>query len=274
MALVLYLLLASTVELGRLVFTAQATQNVARVAARELALVPLPPDASFEDALADPRVQQFVYDESFTVIDLDAIGAGSLDEFFATLPTVNQAMRPLMIFDQVTVGGAERRLLRMPGALVVDTAGGGNSGLMVAVPKVVARGADGGETIEWRRVLEELRPDLDDPLSGPFAVDPIDLGSGVVALRVNVPYQAAMLSGYQSGSDPLEPNLDNVIEADDSSVTAVNAAPGGLAGGSSRFTTYAGPYGLGTQYAMSKTVRPFRRMVTSQSIFRRELFEE
>ena len=36
--------------------------------------------------------------------------------------------------------------------------------------------------------------------------------------------------------------------------------------------TYAGPNGLGIQFAATKNVRPFRRLMSAQAIYRREVF--
>ena len=55
-SLVLYLLLAGAIEFGRLMFDANALQDVARVAARELAVAPVRAEATFDYALrATPR---------------------------------------------------------------------------------------------------------------------------------------------------------------------------------------------------------------------------
>src|SRR5918995_3063485 len=51
-SLVLYLLLAGVIEFGRLMFDANALQDVARVAARELAVAPVRADATFDYALS------------------------------------------------------------------------------------------------------------------------------------------------------------------------------------------------------------------------------
>ena len=100
---------------------------------------------------------------------------------------------------------------------------------------------------------------------------------GVAAIRVNYPYQAAMLSGFRSTppttTDPFPANITNPILADDGAVQENNAPPGGLLddGG---VGPYAGPYGLGRQLALAgRVVRPFRRLVSAQAIQRREVFE-
>lgn len=282
-ALVFYLLLAGIAELGRMILTAQMAQNAARVAARELALAPLPALVTFEEALQDPVVRATIYDPQFLVIDLDLLpqvdpndpnsSSVSLDDFFATLPLVNQALRPAMVFDDVSIGGGpQRRLLRMPGALLQSFEDPGQ--LTVAIPRVVVRSEEGAETIEWVDVLEEVRP-LPDPGSGSFSV----LNDGVVSIRVNVPYQSAMFSGFRRSPPSAEgeptPNLNRPILALDGEVVETNAAPGNLldvASGSSQ--VYAGPYGLGRHFALGEDVRPFRKLVGGQAVFRREVFAE
>ncbi|MBK6941907.1 MAG: pilus assembly protein [Planctomycetes bacterium] len=253
--LLLSVLLAATVELGKAVYFAQAAQNAARVAARELALAPLPPQATFDEALAT------VFDPALLYVDLDAT---SIDAAFANAPALNHALKPLMIFDRVTVGGSTHEVLRYPGAVWVRS-GGVNT---VKVPLVVSRGADGVETIELRDVVEAI-PGI------AYAVDPSAPNtSGIAAVRVHVPFQAAALSGFQANAaGPFEPNLDGAIVADDAGVT-VSSAPGdgALAGAGSELPTYAGPYGLGRQYALGKELRPFRKLITGQSLFRREVF--
>jgi len=293
-ALVLYVLLAGGIEIGRAVFSAQILQDVARVAAREIALTRLPAAASFEDALANCAVRRRVFDERFLVVDLDIVN--DLDAYFARMPIVNQMLRPLMIYDRPIVQGARRNLLRYPGALLFadesDPCGFGQFGraeFTVGVPMVVARDNRGHETVRWVPVIEEVRPDPEDRRSGPFSVNgpgvTVDSRGnqvhGVVALRINYPYQAAMLSGFrQSPKGPFEPNMKFVNQADDGDVIEENAAPGRKAmrpvmeslerqeGG-----TYSGPYGLGRQMVLGTEVRPFRKLISAQAVFRREVFE-
>lgn len=267
--LILYLLVAVTIDFGRLFFTANTVQDAARTAARELAVIPLPAEMTLEQALADPEARKRVFQPEHLVIDLDAIPGGrSLDEFLDTLPVLNQAIRPLMIFEKV--GG--RRLLRYPGALIKDPRT--PSGLTVGIPYVVGRSSDGVETIRWVPIIEEIKnPNF--PGVSPFRLDtPAAMPQrGLVAIRINYPYQASMLSAYrESPNGPLEPNLSRPIRADDASVSSVNAPPGALAGGSD-VGPYAGAYGLGRFYALGKEVRPVRKLLSAQAIFRREVFE-
>jgi hypothetical protein len=272
-SLVLYLLIAASIELGRAVFFAQAAQDAARVAAREFALTPLPATMTFDDALADPNVKAKIYDADLLVIDLDALPPGlPLDQFFATLPIVNRALRPVMIYERVTLGGSDRNLLRFPGALL--TSATSPTGLTVGIPQVVARAADGTETIQWVNVVEEVRSDPADPTTGPFSVVSTGPDQGLVALRINVPFQAAALSGFMRGNGgAFDPNIGNAIVANDGGVSEINNAPGGLLDVPTSAPMYAGPFGLGEQLAFGKTVRPFRKLVTAQALFRREVFE-
>jgi hypothetical protein len=261
--LLLYLLIAGTVEMGRAVFYAQAAQSAARVAARELSLLPLTTTTTLPQALGLTAVKQNIYDPAKLVIDLDALPPGqALDDLFETLPLVNQALRPLMVFDEIEVGGSKKRLLRYPGALWQLPDGT----LTVKIPRVDDRGANGVETITLLDVVEEIAP-------GTFAMNPNVAKSGVAGVRINVPYQAGMLSGYQQNpAGPYAPNLAFAIEADDGAVTVTSPPPGTAVGGASTTGVYGGPHGLGQLLAYGKEVRPFRKLVTAQSIYRREVF--
>lgn len=263
-SLALYLLLAFILDFGRLMFTAQAVQAAARVAARELALVPLPGTADFATALQDPAVRANVYDPSRLVIPVptdDAVFQATL----ATLPVVNKALVPLMIHE--TIG--ETEYLRYPGALLNDGAGG----FTVGIPRVVARDAQGVETIEWVAPIEEIRPNPVDPATGPFSLASTGPQQGLVAIRINYPYQAAALVGYRQGPEgPFEPGGAPIL-ADDAGVVQLNALPAGQStvlppGG---MGVYGGTYGLGGHLNWLEPKRPFRKLLTAQAIFRREV---
>jgi hypothetical protein len=144
------------------------------------------------------------------------------------------------------------------------------AGYRVKIP-VVSYSADGAETIvSWLDVVEPI-----DAANDPFSVTatvPSGL-SGVVALRINYPFQSASMSGFQPRSDPLaDPSPEDPaipIEADDTGL-------GGAAGAVSsdfEYGPYAGTHGLGRQAAWAKDVRPFRRVIAAQAIYRREVFQ-
>ncbi len=301
-SLVLYLLLAGAVEFGRLMFSANALQDVARVAARELSVAPLPATSTFDGALSSTAINQRVFDPACLVVDLsDPAVAGDPDGFFAAMPVVNRALRTLMMSDP-----SQPHLLRYPGALLADGAGASCSalgpngqaaptGLTVGIPVVNSRDASGAETITWVPVVEEIRAaqNANCPSRGPFSLvylaasdgcgplpaDPIAVQDrGIAAVRVNYPFQAAMLSGFLSSpptdTDPLPPNLANAIVADDAGVQQINEPAGSPIDTGTPTGTYAGVYGLGRQYALAgKTVRPFRKLISAQAIYRREVFQ-
>lgn len=266
-ALLFYVLLAIMLDFGRLYFTAQVTQGAVRAGATELARTPLPAGYTFDQALADPLVRARVYDDDLLVVDLDTIPGGlDLATWVGTWPVLNQMLRPAMIFENV--GG--RRLLRFPGALLDDPSR--PTGLTVLIPLVVSRDGTGVETIAWVSPVEEItNPDF--PGESPFDATSAVPQRGMVALRINVPWQAAASSGFL-GSGLDAPNIGNPIEADPASVTA-SPLPGGVSLRADDGTpgVYAGPYGLGRQLAFGRQVRPFRKLISVQALARREVFE-
>jgi hypothetical protein len=268
--LAFYLLLAGTLELGRMITVSQAVQNAARVGARELALVPLPPTATFQQALSTPQVRTTIYNPYLLALDVGG-GMPNTDAW----PLINRMLLPIMIRDRMDLGGGMTDVLHFPGAVLRDTT---NGQLTVAVPNVISRDTEGIETIRWLPVLEEVVSNPNDPNSGPFSLASTGPERGLVALRINCPYQASTMTAYRvvGGGPSMLP-----VHANDGAVTQVNAAPGALLGGAGDpddlgyAAAYSGPYGLGKMYAMGEGnggVRPFRRLISQQSIFRREVF--
>ena len=305
-SLVLYLMLAGAIDFGRLLFDANALQDVARVAARELAVAPARAAVTFDYALScDPTadvncladLKSRIFDPACLVVDLDDPAvAPDPDGFFAAMPVVNRAMRSLMITEP-----ARPNLLRYAGALLADDSGSACSAvgpngqaaptnLTVGIPLVDSRGPGGVESISWVPVVQEIRAaaDADCPSRGPFslvylggqdgcgplAADPLT-DRGLAAVRINYPYQAATLTGFQSAPptdiDPLPPNVSNPIAADDEGVQQNTVAPGAPLDDPGAVGPYAGAFGLGRQLAFAgRTVRPFRKLLSAQAIFRRE----
>jgi hypothetical protein len=195
-----------------------------------------------------------VYDEQYTVVS--PIPSNGLD-FFNDKPILNRLLAPLMIRD------TDRNLLHYPGALVADA--NMPSGFHVEIPIVSYAG--GTETIvKNARIVEEILPvpgsDPTVPDNSPFSLTAQNVPvtqRGLVALRINYPFQAATMSATAPNSNwPPDPNF-NYIE--------VPASEAGETAG-----TYAGPNGLGNQLVFAKNVRPFRRLISSQAIYRREVF--
>jgi len=269
-SLVIYMILAAILTFGHMLFVAQGAQQSVDVAAREISRTPLPADshtleqilhgnANSDPLLADVRGQ--VYDDHYLVLNLDTLhGRASLQELIADLPVVNQQLVPLMIYEEIG-GSPGTRVLRYPGALVADIETGDDpadppaSGFKVQIP-LVTRDGDGTETIEVVDVIEEISASSD---AGPFRISQ----GGTVALRINYPYQSASMSGFEP-----RPAIGEEGDTDMGQVIVANEAADIEHG------TYAGEQGLGVQQAFGTRVRPFRRVISAQAIYRREVFSE
>lgn len=255
-----YLILAGTLEVGRMITSAQIVQNAARTMARELALMPLPATMRFDQALQCSTVRARIFDPEKLVVPVTE----ATQNFTSQWPTVNRLLLPLMSVTEI--GGT--LYLQYPGA-IVDVAG---VGWTVKVPQVTSRGADGVETIRWVDVVEEVRLVSTDPSSGPFSMISTGPELGLVAIRINCPYQAASMTAFKP-VDVTEPNpVNEAILANDGGVTEQNFSGGTLVNTGDGSGIYAGQYGLGKFYALNKEVRPFRRLISGQAVFRREVF--
>lgn len=277
-ALILYVILSVTIEFGRILYGAQVLQDVSRLAARELAVTAMPANMTFDCALGrDPGcendyspvtssqildiqadVKARIWDDAKLVVD--AGGSNSaVDAAFANLPLVNRALRPLLIYDDFTC--TTRKFFRYPGHVQVVGSSdpcdwnGSTVTFKITVPVVIS----GGATLAYLDVLGEVRNPTD-VSSGPFHLTMTGDGrpepKGVAAVVTRYPFQAASMSGFTPQAQ-WEPTIGGPIEAD-------GATPVG---------TYTGPDGLGAQYAMAKKVRPYRRILTGQAFFRREVME-
>jgi hypothetical protein len=271
-ALVLYLILAATLEFGRALFGAQVLQQAADVMAREISRTPLPPVATLQQVLNDTsgqydtngQVKKSIYDASLLVVPFGVVyqNGQSVTDYFADKPIVNRLLLPLMIADQ------ENQVLHYPG-LIPDASQPDGFSRNIAVVGSYSPGAgpfSGSEqSITTVPVVQEILPggvDPSDPNTSPFSlvssVQPPP-SRGIVALRINYPFQAVTMSATAPNSTwPPDPNF-NYID--------VPASEAGEAAG-----TYAGPNGLGNQLVFAKNVRPFRRLMSAQAIYRREVF--
>ena len=243
-------------SLGRWMAVQQAAQDAARFAAREVALYPLPAESTFASALGNIEFRRAVYDPGYLVVDLDATPPGpALEAFFAAMPVVNRAFRPLMITSNVDTPNGRRRLLHMPGAIIPsDTS---PTGLSVVIPRVVERDpTTGAESIAYADVLEEIA--VEDSGIGSFMVS----RGGIAGLRLNVPFQSAALVAYL----PQDAGGGIPIQASDAGIGFEIAGPGPGGAG-----PYSGSDGLGRLEALGQQVRPFRRLIAAQALFRREV---
>jgi Flp pilus assembly protein TadG len=270
-ALVLYLLLAAIIDFGRGMFGAQVLQQAADATARELSRTPMPPTGTLTGPtgmFATNANAQQIYSENFLVVPLSTIGSQAVTDYFAqNAPLLNQLLLPLMV---VTTPQElnNQQVLQYPGALVASPAT--PTGYTVQIPIVTYTAGSGltnpsTETlVKMIPVVEEVTPN---PADNPFAPDPAwspfnllaaNLAPGqrgVIALRINYPFQAAAFSAYTQ--DPATGAQAPVV-----------VSPSG-----SSYGPYAGSDGLGQQAALGTTVRPFRRVLSAQAVFRREIFE-
>lgn len=295
---ILILLLAAIFDFGRATYTAQVTQSAADRIARELSQTPLPADMTriqLQRALngEDPSPQddaaafiavQAVYSKNFLVLDVTGQPPDkTLLEYLDSLsiPLGNRLLVPLMVLEShdsnplVPVGS---RWLRHPGGMVEKQGTTGSTPYAVAIPTYVAGNEDGplkGDA-DWPDVVE-IAPD-----NASTAFSLIDAAPGqpamlrgIVSLVVNFPFQAAgppkayMPGGLFGPKDPTDPN-NRLPRA----VAATPVTPG----------IYAGPEGLGEFVAAGSDlagnavigpevrVRPYRRVLSSQGIYRREVF--
>ncbi len=302
-SLALYLILAAILTFGSAIWIGQNLQQAVDVGAQELSRMPLNPNSAlgWGDISPDPsadgstlasinaRVLNEIYDEQYLIItpqEIDDAGytgnRAFLDYADAVLPLVNRLLVPVMIFDRQYQGG----VWRYPGTIVQNTQTGQET---VLVPILQ------DNNVSWVSPIEEIRVDHDglpstEPV-GPFSVippspQPTGFIPGVVALRINYPFQSASMSSFSPDPvDPTEPNVGNVNSADDSALTANNSGAYALLVPENTYddedsSIHAGRYGLGRQIALPFDrdsirqfgVRPYRRVLSLQAIYRREVF--
>ncbi len=303
-ALVMYMLLAAIVTFGHMLYVAQGLQSAADLAAREMsrtnfnAVNPVSSQPlTFEDVtttqvgLADNDLfRTNVYDEAWLVIDLDKFYAehpgGSVFEILVPqMPPVNQQLAVLMIVDRPLIAPPEtigpfgevlppgppvlRRFLRYPGALLPrqsaiqppSSSPNYPSSVLTEFKVEIPLVDETGAVTSVVDVIEEIRA-IDDPVS-PFSVSHPRF-RGIVALRMNYPFQSASMSSFRRNPEgPFEPTIGNPVTTDDDA----DVGPGEVYSG-----THGGTNGLGVQGALGQRVRPFRRVISAQAIYRREIF--
>ncbi len=278
----LWLIAAATLDLGRAFAAAHVLQSAARSAARELALQDdLPWNAGFELALST------IYDPDYLVIDVDCLENNGLQPrqlLAGEGRRLNQLLIPLMINEQVSIGGQDWRLLRYPGALLERT--GASTGKPCTTPYIVGvpHVDDTQSRITLHPVVEELEP-------GTFGLDGTGgaVPPGTAGVRLNYPFQAVGLSSWRieegvSRADSVGRTssyaLDGLGTVKGTTLDELEGrdSSGGLAayaraGGSRLIPVYGGSLGLGEQYMLGRAVRPFRRLISAQAAAPRQVVQ-
>ncbi len=297
-AMILFLLLGALFDFGRAFFVLQQGQRVASFAARELALLPLPATGvELADLFAcrrsdvvegaDPRCaalqgaptlpRETIFDPDWlavscatlTEVGVDCRDGTALDRFVSGLPVVNQMLWPLMIWDRTEECPDSRPcLLRYPGALFSDADPENPTGWRVLVPIRI------DDAVQCVDVIE---PVVVEPAGGAGAADPFPIErGGLVALRWNFPFQATSLLAGREGAGGLQEPIDVLPRSctgvgpglaareTQGPLPVLDATPG--AG------PHGGPLGLGRQLARGRELLPFRRVLSSEALARRELF--
>ena len=302
------ILIGATISFGLFFYQGNSLQQAVDVAAQEIARMPYGPTqelglgrldkCNLNDLVCDDAdFKAQIYDERHLVIPDSAWDAGSafnndFQAYVATLPLLNRLLVPVMIRDNA------REMTRYPGALVTNDDGD----LTVLIP-LVAYNYNGvvdgfqcaGETIvEWVAPVEEIRVDHDadggTPDEGPYrlvtaaesANDIPSFTRGMVALRINFPAQSTTLinrTSLPAGSNPDGVVGQVIVVANDQILTdgdtgcyslVVNDPP--VAGNPA--DPFGGRYGLGSLGVIKGRVRPYRKVMTFQAIYRREVFAD
>ena len=229
-SLVVYLLLAAILTFGQMLYCAQTVQQAADVAARELSRTPLAADATFDQALQDQGVRQRVFDERYLVLSIDAgsdpitfNGGHALGRLSVGNPTTrpDYDLRPDWRHSGVAVSGSGLYGPAIPIRPLIHQRV--DTWCAIPVVTVAAAPAPATEQITWVPVLEEINSSAN---PNPFQISSAQ--RGVVALRVNYPFQSASMSGFQPGADPSQPGGASLvpISANGSGITANTARRG------------------------------------------------
>ncbi len=154
-----------------------------------------------------------------------------------------------------------------------------------------------GETVcQWVAAVEEICVDHDGDESssriGPYALDSADdatlesFESGMVALRINYPAQSSTLLNRVAANDQDAQSNGElggviVIVGDTDLKSGASTGCYMIQDPTARFSpatnlpgsnANAGLYGLGELEALTRIVRPYRKVMTFQAIYRREVF--
>ena len=247
-----------------------------------------------------------IYDEKYLVIHDAEWGAstsfaGSFQAYADSLPLLNRLLVPVMIRDN--------GMTRYPGTIVQNSEG--EETILIPIVEYRSSTASeisgggvfpdsiqvAGETVcEWVAPVEEITVDHDgdssSPRLGPYALNSGDTATldsfqpGMVALRINYPVQATSLPNRVKTSDlsgdDEQSRLSVMVIAGDTQLKggastgcysiqdpSPRISPGSGVPGSN---ANAGLYGLGELEVLGRVVRPYRKVMTVQAIYRREIF--
>ena len=280
----LVILIGATISFGLFFYQANVLQQAVDTTAQEIARFPFAAtgqlglgdlDADFTDPNLLMNQEDFkvqIYDERFLIIpDADWEAApynGSFRDYVTQLPLLNRLLTQVMVRDETYEGG----VTRYPGAIVTNQT---TDEATILIP-LVEYAANGAETIvQWVAPVEEIRPGGNE---GPYSLTASNTATsfvpGMVALRINFPAQSTTLINRVGAAGQV------IVEADDSAVADGNVGTvyslvvpndTGLADTS----IHSGRYGLGRQAALfiASGVRPYRKVLSVQAIYRREVFQ-
>lgn len=274
----LVIIIGATLSFGLFFFQANVLQQAVDVTAQEISRMPFSPtaelglgdlDADSTTVMYDAQFRAQIYDEQYLIIhDDDWAGYASFQDYMDTLPLLNRLLAPVMVRDLTYAGG----VTRFPGAIVTNN----NTGNETVLIPIIGYDENGNESlIDWVAPVEEIRPA---GAEGPFSVIATRTSPsfvpGMVALRINYPAQSTTLIN-RVGADG-----EVIVDADDSTVGDGNTGSNyslAVSGetGPADTTIHSGRYGLGRQAALlvKNGVRPYRKVMSVQAIYRREVFQ-
>jgi len=276
----LVVIIGATLSFGLFFFQANVLQQAVDVTAQEIARMPFSPTAELglgnlssdtdpgTVVMYDPQFQSQIYDEQYLVIHDSEWSGSDFQTYVDTLPLLNRLLATVMVRDETYAEG----VTRYPGAIVRNIHTGEET---VLIP-LISYAEGGAETLaQWVAPVEEIRPNGIGPYSV-IANDPSNSSfvPGMVALRINYPAQSTTLMNRTGDGG------QNIVLADDSALsdgdTGTNyslVVP--AEAGAADTTIHSGRFGLGRQAALliESGVRPYRKVMSVQAIYRREVFQ-
>lgn len=278
----LVIIIGATISFGLFFYQANTLQQAVDVAAMEISRFPfsatakmglgdLNADHSETLLMDDTAFKQQIYDETHLIISVDDWDSTHID----ALPLLNRLLTQVMVRDD----SGDEPVYRYPGAIVNNH----EENRTVLIP-IIGYANDGTESIlEWVSPVEEIRPGNEE---GPFSITAtnpaISFMPGMVALRINYPAQSTTLMNRvgEEGQVIVNANDSDIADGDTgSNYSLVVPAEMGVAD----TTIHSGRFGLGRQAAgvfnrqtyllRSARVRPYRKVISVQAIYRREVFQ-